>query len=76
MYSFVFNNDKENRTRYGVIAQELEEIIPDAVYHDEEGMKSVSYNDIYSLNVKATQELIQENRDLKARVERLEELLS
>jgi hypothetical protein len=76
MYSFVFKNDKENRTRYGVIAQELEEIIPDAVYHDEEGMKSVAYNDIYSLNVKATQELIKANRDLKARVERLEELLS
>jgi len=48
--------------RYGVIAQEVEEIYPELVYTDEKGYKSVSYIDI----------LVSENAKLRDRVESLE----
>jgi len=48
--------------RYGVIAQEVEEIYPEFVHTDEKGYKSVSYTDI----------LVAENAKLRSRVEELE----
>ena len=39
-------NSNEGQKRYGVIAQELEEVHPEFVRTDEEGMKSVAYVDL------------------------------
>ena len=39
-------NSEEGQSRYGVIAQELEEVHPEFVRTDDEGMKSVAYIDL------------------------------
>ena len=48
----------------GVVAQELEQVLPHLVHEDDEGMKSVSYNGLVAY-------LIEEIKDLKAQVEAL-----
>ena len=48
----------------GVVAQELEEVLPHLVHTDEEGMKSVAYNGLVAY-------LIEEVKALKAEVEAL-----
>jgi hypothetical protein len=55
---FILNGD----FRYGVIAQEVEDIYPEFVHTDDEGIKSVSYTDI----------LVAENARLNSRVDELE----
>ncbi len=52
----------KGQKRYGVIAQELEEVHPEFVRTDEEGMKSVAYVDL----------LIAKIAELEARLEKLE----
>lgn len=59
-------NSEEGQLRYGVVAQELEEVHPEFVRTDDEGMKSVAYVDL----------LIAKNAELEARIERLEKLLT
>ena len=46
----------------GVVAQELEKVLPHLVHEDSEGMKSVSYNGLVAY-------LIEEVKALKAEVE-------
>ena len=48
----------------GVVAQELEKVLPHLVHEDDEGMKSVSYNGLVAY-------LIEEVKALKAEVEEL-----
>ena len=48
----------------GVVAQELEQVLPHLVHTDDEGMKSVAYNGLIAY-------LIEEIKDLKAQVEAL-----
>ena len=48
----------------GVVAQELEQVLPHLVHEDDEGMKSVAYNGLIAY-------LIEEIKDLKAQVEAL-----
>ena len=59
--TFEMNSDKGQR-RYGAIAQELEEVHPEFVRTDDEGMKSVAYIDL----------LIAKIAELEARLEKLE----
>ena len=42
--------------RIGVIAQEIEEILPEVVYTDNDGMKSVSYGSIIGILIEAIKE--------------------
>ena len=63
--TFEMKSDKGQK-RYGVIAQELEEVHPEFVRTDEKGMKSVAYIDL----------LIAKNAELEDRIERLEKLLT
>ncbi len=55
-------NSEKGQSRYGVIAQELEEVHPEFVRTDDEGMKSVAYIDL----------LIAKIAELEARLEKLE----
>lgn len=56
---FVRKND------VGVIAQEIEEILPEAVATREDGFKAVRYEKIIAVLIEAIKELKQEVRDLK-----------
>ena len=53
---FSMKSDSTHRTRYGVIAQEVEKVAPGLVYTDAKGMKSVGYTDLIIAKL-ATMEL-------------------
>ena len=53
----VYYTKKNNKERkVGIIAQEVEEVLPEVVYTDEVGMKSVSYGNIVALLIEAIKE--------------------
>jgi hypothetical protein len=72
VYDFKWKTD-ESRS-YGVMAHELQEVLPDAVVGDKdaEEMQGVDYSKIVPLLVKSIQELKADNDSLKARIETLE----
>ena len=51
-------NFKDNkRKRYGLIAQDVEEIYPELIHENKEGTKSINYQDIIALLIKDNQDL-------------------
>ena len=60
-----FNKIGEDSKSIGVIAQEVEAVIPEVVKTDNEGMKSVAYGNLVGL-------LIESNKELLKRIEILE----
>jgi len=69
--SFVWNEEKQNIYKgkdYGVIAQEIEEILPELVQTRENGYKAVKYDKIVSLLIEGIKELSKEVTDLKNRL--------
>jgi hypothetical protein len=62
----------DNRTHMGVIAQEVEEVIPEVVITGDDGIKTVAYGNMVGLLIEAVKELTNQNKELLARIERLE----
>ena len=58
----------EKRRDFGLIAEEVEEVIPDLVVHDEEGPFSVRYNLLAVLLLKEVQELKKKVQELEAKL--------
>ena len=67
MRGVYFNKiDDETKTRnVGVIAQEMEEVLPEVVHTREDGMKSVAYANIVGVLIEAIKELKAEIDSLK-----------
>lgn len=64
--------DDENKvTQVGVVAQEIEKVLPEVVVTDADDMKSVAYGNITAVLIEAVKELQQQVNDLKATVEEL-----
>ena len=63
-----FNKISNNKKSIGVIAQEIEKIIPEVVHTDENGYKSVAYGNITGLLIEAVKELKQEIEELKKQI--------
>jgi hypothetical protein len=61
-----YNKIGEEKRSVGVIAQELLEVIPEAVHQDESGMYSVAYGNIVGVLVEAMKEQQQQIEELKA----------
>jgi hypothetical protein len=55
-YNELSGKDTEN-VRAGVIAQDVEKVLPQAVYTDADGYKSVSYDGLVPLLIEAIKEL-------------------
>ena len=49
--------DDDNRRHAGVIAQEVEKVLPEVVYTSEDGTKSVAYGNLVGLLIEAIKEL-------------------
>jgi hypothetical protein len=59
-------NDIENAPRHaGVIAQEVEKVLPEVVLTNEEGIKTVAYGNMVGLLIEAIKELKSEIEELK-----------
>ena len=63
-----FNKIGEDNKSIGVIAQEIEKVIPEVVYEDQDGMKSVAYGNITGVLIEAIKELKAEVEELKKQI--------
>ena len=63
------NNDTTKILRYGVVAQEVEKLLPELVHTNDQGMKSVNYIDMLVLLVAQQKDAIEL---LNNRVKKLE----
>ena len=59
---------RDNTTHVGLIAQEVEEIIPEVVSDDSTGMKSVNYGALVGVLIEAVKDLSKEIEILKAKL--------
>ena len=64
---YLFNWIDSGKNSSGVIAQEVEKVLPSIVYEGEKG-KKVNYNGIIALLVETNKELIKEIEILKGKV--------
>jgi hypothetical protein len=62
--TFNYKDKPEIRTT-GLIAQELEKVLPEAVYETPDEMKAIRYGNVVGLLVEAIKELKQEIEELK-----------
>jgi hypothetical protein len=60
-----FNKIGDDVKSIGVIAQEVEKVVPEVVQEDDKGMKSVAYGNISGLLIEAIKELKAEIEELK-----------
>jgi hypothetical protein len=70
-YSFIWNTEKQDIYKgkdYGVIAQEIEEILPELVDTRENGYKAVKYDKLVSLLIEGIKELSEEVKELKEKI--------
>ena len=63
-----FNKIGDDVKSIGVIAQEIEKILPEVVKEDDKGMKSVAYGNISGLLIEAIKELKNEIEQLKKQI--------
>ena len=69
--SFVWNEDKQDIYKgkdYGVIAQEIEKILPELVTTKENGYKAVKYDKLVSLLIEGIKDLSKEVQELKNKI--------
>jgi hypothetical protein len=57
----------------GLVAEEVETVVPELVHSDDNGEKSVNYSKLTAVLIEAVKELKAENEELKARMEALEQ---
>ena len=62
------NFEKDGRHSTGVIAQEVEEFLPEVVHTNAEGMKSVAYGNIAGLLIEAIKEQQQTIENLQKQI--------
>ena len=74
--------DRPSGTHYGFVAQNMEEVFPELVKVDQEGYLQTSYGTLDAMMVEALRELSnrnlqleQENKDIKSRLDKLEQLV-
>jgi hypothetical protein len=75
MTGFQYNLKSDGSFHYGVIAQEVEEIFPHMVSTDEQGMKSVAYNEFIPLLIEKVKEQDEEIQIQQTKISQLENRL-
>ncbi len=66
------NHRFSDREQIGLIAQEVEEVLPQVVSEDNNGYYNIDYTKIAPLLIEAIKELKAENDELKKRIEKIE----
>jgi len=66
------NKNFPDGRHYGVVAQQIEKVLPEIVKTGPEGDLAVAYNEIIAVIIEAVKELDQENSVLKDRIKKLE----
>jgi hypothetical protein len=65
-----------HRRGYGLIAQDVEAVLPELVVTNVDGFKAIDYSKLPLLTIQAIKELQVENEELKARISELERLMN
>ena len=65
---YSWKNDEENTQYIGLIAQEVEAVIPDVVSEDDNGYKGIVYTELIPVLISAIQELKAEIETLKTQI--------
>ena len=73
--SYFTFNDNPDQLQIGISAQEIQTIYPEIVMEDEDGMLSVAYDKLSVIALEAIDDLYQDYKNLKSRVDKLEKLL-
>jgi len=68
-----FETSSNHPRHTGLLAQELETVLPEAVYEDGNGYKSIAYGNVVGLLVQSIKEM---KRDYEARLSQLEAIIS
>ena len=63
-----FSYKNEEKIRFGLVAQELKEIIPEIVEEDKDGYLSIRYQELIPVLIKAIQKLKEEIEKLKQKI--------
>jgi hypothetical protein len=72
--SYIYNNDDLEKTHFGVIAQDIENIIGDeniALYTNHNDNRSISYTEFIAPLIKTVQHLLQKVEDLESQIKEL-----
>jgi hypothetical protein len=64
-----FNRIKDGKHSIGVIAQEIEKVLPEVVTEDEQGIKAVAYGNVVGVLIEAIKEQQKQIDELKARLD-------
>ena len=71
---YEWKDGRDDRVHIGYGAQEVERILPDAVYTDAEGLKAVNYDEVHTYKImqldQMVKELQQQNAELKKLISR------
>ena len=73
--SFKYNDDKTQRTRYGLIYEDTIDLMPDICVETQEGantFKGISYEDLIAVLLKQAQESRKKEKELENRIKELE----
>ena len=65
---YQYINDTDNQREVGLIAQQVEEVVPEVVREGADGMKTVNYGALVGVLIEAVKELSQEVETLKAKL--------
>ncbi len=65
-----------DRRAYGLVAQDVEQVLPELVVTNDDGYKAVDYSALPLLTIQAVKELKSENDTLKQRIAELERQMS
>lgn len=74
---FKYNNDSEERTRFGLIYEDLVNILPEVCRKDKDsGELGIEYDDFIAILLKQAQESRKKEKELEKKIQSLEERLS
>jgi hypothetical protein len=66
-YTYVRTDDDSKTRRAGVIAQEIQKVLPEVVTQNQDGTLNVAYPNLVALLIEAIKELNQEIKELKSK---------
>jgi hypothetical protein len=65
---YQYIKDADNLREVGLVAQQVEEVVPEVVREGADGMKTVNYGALVGVLIEAVKELTQEVETLKAKL--------
>ena len=68
-------NDKEQKQKIGLLAQEVQKVFPELVSEDENGMLAVNYQALVPVLINALKELESETSSLESQMSEFEKII-